>query len=181
MRSSFGGQRSIQLSYGCFVVHLADRRCVGNGPARADWARSKVRRQRSHVRIVSGAPGKAGAERAGTVAGKIFEPRPFRHLYVNSTAGRPGVRIERTRDGIAFKILPLSGHNGHAGGHWTPVQSSLPAHRSGVVLDFRSVYIARRVPVCSPPIRRQKQKASDAWRLSYFNRRVLRLESKICL
>src|SRR6202158_2097363 len=33
---------------------------------------------------------------------------------------------------------------------WTPVQSSLPAHRSGVVLDFRSVYIVRRGLACSP-------------------------------
>src|SRR6266849_10776758 len=40
-RSSFGGQRSIQLSYGCVAVHLADWRGVGNGPAGAGWARSK--------------------------------------------------------------------------------------------------------------------------------------------
>jgi hypothetical protein len=36
------------------------------------------------------------------VAGKIFEPRQFRHLYVNSTAGRPDVRIELARDGYCF-------------------------------------------------------------------------------
>jgi hypothetical protein len=28
-------------------------------------------------------------------------------------------------------------------GGWTPLQSSLPPHRSGVVLDFRSVYIGQ--------------------------------------
>src|SRR5229473_6883185 len=38
---AFGGQRSIQLSYGCVAVHLADWRGVGNGPAGAGWARSK--------------------------------------------------------------------------------------------------------------------------------------------
>src|SRR5579864_3803540 len=32
---AFGGQRSIQLSYGCVTVHLADWPGLGNGPARA--------------------------------------------------------------------------------------------------------------------------------------------------
>src|SRR5258706_14010181 len=94
---------------------------------------------------------------------------------------------ELTRRPLLF-ITPLSGHSGRGRtccwldpvaidpGQWTPVQSSLPAYRSGVVLDFRSVYIARRGLACSPPIRRQKQRASDAGRLSYFIGRVLRLE-----
>ena len=30
---AFGGQRSIQLSYGCGTFHVADRPGVGNGPA----------------------------------------------------------------------------------------------------------------------------------------------------
>jgi hypothetical protein len=34
-RSSFGGQRSIQLSYGCVGLHLADWFGLGNGPAGA--------------------------------------------------------------------------------------------------------------------------------------------------
>src|SRR5258708_7869809 len=38
---AFGGQRSIQLSYGCVAVHLADWRGLGNGPAGAGWAGSK--------------------------------------------------------------------------------------------------------------------------------------------
>src|SRR6266481_5818440 len=38
---AFGGQRSIQLSYGCVAVHLADWRGLGNGPAGAGLARSK--------------------------------------------------------------------------------------------------------------------------------------------
>ena len=38
-------------------VHLADWRCVGNGPAGAgEGLRARPERQRSHVRIVSGAP-----------------------------------------------------------------------------------------------------------------------------
>jgi hypothetical protein len=31
---AFGGQRSIQLSYGCVGVHLADWPGLGNGPAK---------------------------------------------------------------------------------------------------------------------------------------------------
>jgi hypothetical protein len=34
---AFGGQRSIQLSYGCVGVHLADWLEVGNGQAGAGW------------------------------------------------------------------------------------------------------------------------------------------------
>src|SRR5450759_3677332 len=56
---SFGGQRSIQLSYGCF----------GGSFSRLAWPRqrpcggwegvgARPRRRRSHVRIVSGAPEK---------------------------------------------------------------------------------------------------------------------------
>jgi hypothetical protein len=30
LRSSFGGQRSIQLSYGCIAVHSADCPAIGN-------------------------------------------------------------------------------------------------------------------------------------------------------
>ena len=33
---AFGGQRSIQLSYGCVAVHLADWSEVGNGQTRVD-------------------------------------------------------------------------------------------------------------------------------------------------
>src|SRR3978361_1677000 len=48
---AFGGQRSIQLSYGCDGVHLADWRGVGNGPTWADWAGEQgPKSQRSHLR-----------------------------------------------------------------------------------------------------------------------------------
>src|SRR5436190_14073203 len=53
---AFGGQRSIQLSYGCNGVHLADWSGVGNGLGRAGWEGARLQRHRSHVRIVSGAP-----------------------------------------------------------------------------------------------------------------------------
>jgi hypothetical protein len=51
---AFGGQRSIQLSYGCVGVHLADWLEVGNGLAGAGWGEGRARRQGSHLRIVSG-------------------------------------------------------------------------------------------------------------------------------
>src|SRR5450631_3319522 len=38
---AFGGQRSIQLSYGCVRVHLADWLEVGNGQTGAVWASSE--------------------------------------------------------------------------------------------------------------------------------------------
>ena len=41
---AFGGQRSIQLSYGCVGVHLADWSGLGNGPAGAKGGRSKAPR-----------------------------------------------------------------------------------------------------------------------------------------
>jgi len=44
---------------------------------------------------------------------KIFEPRQFRHLYLNSTAGRPGVRIERA--------LLLNSRHGRTCGWLDPV------------------------------------------------------------
>src|SRR4051812_256881 len=39
---AFGGQRSIQLSYGCVGVHLADWPGRGNGPGRGFWRGSKA-------------------------------------------------------------------------------------------------------------------------------------------
>jgi hypothetical protein len=61
---------------------------------RIEWQRYKIDRNSVHVLFAR----KACAESAGTVAGKILEPRQFRHLFVNSTAGRTGVRIERASD-----------------------------------------------------------------------------------
>jgi hypothetical protein len=46
---AFGGQRSIQLSYGCVAVHLADWRGLGNGPAGAGWARRKGPKDNGHT------------------------------------------------------------------------------------------------------------------------------------
>ena len=46
---AFGGQRSIQLSYGCLPVHLADWPGVGNGPAGAKMERSGDRVSRLNV------------------------------------------------------------------------------------------------------------------------------------
>src|SRR3981189_2645624 len=59
---AFGGQRSIQLSYGCFGVHLADWPGTGNGPG-ASWAGRKARK--AHV---------ARWNRAGCVRKSVCRP-----------------------------------------------------------------------------------------------------------
>ena len=41
---AFGGQRSIQLSYGCFAVHLADWPGIGNGLTGLGGGKSKARK-----------------------------------------------------------------------------------------------------------------------------------------
>src|SRR5664280_485080 len=46
------------------------RRLLGRRGCALSERGARTERQRSHVRIVSGAPGKAASERAGTVAGK---------------------------------------------------------------------------------------------------------------
>src|SRR6266850_1376174 len=68
---AFGGQRSIQLSYGCVAVHLADWPGMGNGPARG-WVggRSKARKAKVTRSNRVGCARKAYAGRAGIVAGK---------------------------------------------------------------------------------------------------------------
>jgi hypothetical protein len=80
--SAFGGQRSIQLSYGCVGGHLADQPGIGNarlGPELNKMAglESAARPFQATVTRSNrvGYGGKAYAGGAGTVAGKIFERR----------------------------------------------------------------------------------------------------------
>jgi hypothetical protein len=87
--SSFGGQRSIQLSYGCVGVHLADWRGVGNGPARAQncclgWSNARRAKVRRSNRV--GCARRACVDRAGTVAAR-FSLMGCRHRPI----GPPGV------------------------------------------------------------------------------------------
>jgi len=56
---------------------------------------------------------KARAGSAGTVAGKIFEPKQFRHLFVNSTPGEPAFELNAQATTIVFRLFPLSGRSGH--------------------------------------------------------------------
>src|SRR4030088_686675 len=56
---AFGGQRSIQLSYGCDGVHLADWRGVGNGLTWAGRAYEQGPKGKGHTfESCRGAPGK---------------------------------------------------------------------------------------------------------------------------
>jgi hypothetical protein len=66
---AFGGQRSIQLSYGCNGVHLADWSGVGNGLWGAGRGRSKAPKAAVTRSNRVGCARKACAGRAGTVAG----------------------------------------------------------------------------------------------------------------
>ena len=58
---AFGGQRSIQLSYGCVGAHLADCPAVGNVPAGAEEGAGQGLRQEK------------GTQSAGTGAGGLAE------------------------------------------------------------------------------------------------------------
>jgi hypothetical protein len=69
--SSFGGQRSIQLSYGFVAVHLADWPEVGNGLGGLGRGRSKAREAKVTRSNRVGCARKACAERAGTVAARF--------------------------------------------------------------------------------------------------------------
>jgi hypothetical protein len=55
---AFGGQRSIQLSYGCVRVHLADWPDLGNGQTRADLGRQRGQKAKGHALAMSGPPKK---------------------------------------------------------------------------------------------------------------------------
>jgi hypothetical protein len=67
--ASFGGQRSIQLSYGCFGVYLADWPGLGNGPAGLGGGRSKAPKAKVTRSNRVGCARKGYARSAGTVAG----------------------------------------------------------------------------------------------------------------
>src|SRR5438876_101956 len=89
---AFGGQRSIQLSYGCVGAHLADWPGRGNGPARAGSARSKARKAKVTRSNRVGCARKACAERAGIVASSILSFIP-RKIGSFRPPGVPGVQM----------------------------------------------------------------------------------------
>jgi hypothetical protein len=75
--ASFGGQRSIQLSYGRLFASIDETPASGNGLILLGLIWGKLLRQSSDVRIVSGAPFTRAPGRA-TYASK--QPS-FRHVH----------------------------------------------------------------------------------------------------
>ena len=71
---AFGGQRSIQLSYGCVGVHLADRAGMGNGrnglkqPIPRQAAGNTPVRPRERSRGRPGSPNRAFCQKADVLA-----------------------------------------------------------------------------------------------------------------
>jgi hypothetical protein len=116
---------------------------------------AKITNLAAGVRISSGGPGKHVPEEPGLWPAKSSSRGSFGiytsngHCLLNNRHGPTcggldplAIDPERTLDPSAMLTAP---------------------HRSGVVPDFRSVYISRRVLAC------------------FVSRRVLRFESKICL
>jgi hypothetical protein len=95
---AFGGQRSIQLSYGCVGVHLADWLGVGNGLTGAGIGSvgGCVALSQATVTRLNrvGCARKAWAERAGTVAGSFSSLDALE--MIQSLARRPGVQMKFT-------------------------------------------------------------------------------------
>src|ERR1700704_3552163 len=89
---AFGGQRSIQLSYGCVGVHLADWPGVGNGLTGAGIGSVGGGVAPSQATVTGsnrvGCARKAWAERAGTVAGSFSSLDALE--MIQSLARRPG-------------------------------------------------------------------------------------------
>src|SRR3954453_8058106 len=73
---AFGGQRSIQLSYGCIGVHLADCFAIGNVPA-GPKKRLCNPRNRTHYSLCS-------SLRGGTTSLKVSKL-----FHAGSTGGTP--------------------------------------------------------------------------------------------
>jgi hypothetical protein len=171
--------------------------CDDASPRRSHRSRPRLTdRERNHEVIDLGSPAtkdtrsnrvgcarKACADSAGTVAGKIFELRQFRHLCVNSTAGRPRVRIERAR--------LLNSRHGRTCGWLDPVaiDTDRTLNPSAIITARASFRSCSKFPICLHrqagaglfrPLSDGKQRDADAWRLFYFSR-LLRFESKICL
>jgi hypothetical protein len=98
---------------------------------------------------------------------RAFNPTsiPLSHEDERAECIRPYKAWSDLRFGATQSRLILNGRR-------TPVQSALSPYRSGVVLDFRSVYIERPV-LASRSCPTAETTASDVYGLSYFVRRVL--------
>jgi hypothetical protein len=83
-RIAFGGQRSIQLSYGCVEVHLADWPGLGNGLQGLKRGRSKAPKAKVTRSNRVGCARKARADRAGTVAGQPLKAGRERQRFSQS-------------------------------------------------------------------------------------------------
>ncbi len=118
---AFGGQRSIQLSYGCVTGSSSRLPCFRQCPLGAgEGVGAGPERQRSHVRIVSGAPGKAAPRVPGLwrtdfvvwTAPMKGSLAAHQILYMARSEGQPAMALDPVELGVANDWVDICVGNG---------------------------------------------------------------------